>query len=187
MKWKYNFEATAIGGSIISISILNKYGSGSGWSSGSRYRQVGMKLRGQFKADKFLTRWTTSKFSGITLLLNDKESMWLRRIPLLPRNWVGVGEGVSSYTYMPLLKVIWHSITATAYRMVYARAAELNERKPWSKTQMLALKSEMHLNYIQIFSSCPPPLTHRISSTETNLFKVRRETTAVFFFVRIVR
>jgi hypothetical protein len=176
MKWKHYFKPLAIDGSTISKSILNKYGSGSGWSSVSSY-QLGTKLRGQYKADNFLTSWTTSNFSRIALQLNDKEPAWLCRIPLLPRNWVRVGECVSSC--VPLLDVRWHSITATAYRMVCAHAAELNERKPWSKTQMFALKPEMRLNYIQIFSSCPP-LTHHMSSTEANLFKVRRETTAVF-------
>lgn len=175
MKWKHYFEALAIDGSIISKSIWNKYVSVSGWSSVSSCRQ----LRGQYNADNFLTSWTTSNFSGITLQLNDKEPAWLCRIPLLPRNWVRVDECVSSYA--PLLEVRWHSITATAYRMVCAHAAELNERKPWSKTQMLVLKPEKRLNYFQIFSSCPP-FTHRISSTETNMFKVHRDTTAVFSY-----
>lgn len=110
--------------------------------------------------------------------LNDKKPAWLCRIPLLPRKWIRVGECVSSYT--PLLEVRWHSITATACRMVCVHAAELNERKPRSKTQwMLALKHEIFLNYIQLFSSCPA-LTHHISSTETNLFKERLEITAAF-------
>jgi len=183
MKWKHYFEALAIDWSIISNSILNKYGSGSGWSSVSSYLQLGMKLRGQYKADNFLTSWTTSSFSGITLQLNDKEPVWLCRIPLLPRNWVRVSVCVSSY--VSLLEVRWHSIMATVYRMVCAHAAELNERKPWSRTLMLSLKSEMHLNYTQIFSSCPP-LTHHISSTETNLFRVRRENNCSVF-VRIMR
>jgi len=183
MKWKHYFEALAIDGSIISKPILNKYGSGSRWSLVSSYLQLGMKLRGQHKADYSLTSWTTSSFSGITLQLNDKEPVWLCRTPLLPRNWVRVSECMSSY--VSLLEVRWHSIMATVYRMVCAHAAELNERKPWSKTQMLALKPEMHLNYIQILSSCVPPLTHHISSTETSLFKVRREHNCSVF-VRIV-
>jgi len=114
---------------VHNFKIELKYGSVSGWSSVSSYRQLGMKLRGQYKADNFLTSWTTSNFSGTTLQLNDKEPVWLCRIPLLPRNWVRVVECVSSY--VPLLEVRWHSITATAFRMVCAHAAELNERKPW--------------------------------------------------------
>jgi hypothetical protein len=176
IKWKY-FEALASDGSVISKSILKICGSGSEWSSVSSYRQLDLKFRGQYKADNFLNSWTTSSFSGITQQLSDKEPAWFCRIPLLPRNWARVGECVSSY--VPLLEVRWHSITATAYRMVCAHAAELNERKLWSKTQILALKPEMRLNYIQIFSSCPP-LTNHISSRDQSVQSASRNKCSFF-------